>query len=131
MSLGVFGGAQGAFSSRGEIGRREFWRDYLLPAFYLFLAGAGAYRLACHFYGLFSLGFTQRRILFALMLLPSVFTLFIGEIKRLRHIGLWGVLAAVNFFVPWGALGAALFCAAMPQILPVGGKRRASGKFLR
>ena len=131
LAFGAFGGAQGAFSSRGAITRREFWRDYLLPSLYLFLAGAGAYRLACYFYGLFSLGFTERRILFALMLAPAVFTLFIGEMKRLRGIGLWGFLAAANFCVPWGALGVALFCAVMPKILPIGKKRRASPRFLR
>ncbi|MBR6388505.1 MAG: hypothetical protein IKS15_00050 [Opitutales bacterium] len=131
LTLGIFGGAQGAFSAQGQIGRREFWRDYLLPAFYLFLAGAGAYRLACHFYGLYSLGFTERRLVFALALTPAMFTLFAGEMKRLRDVGLWGVLALVNFYVPYGALGVAAFCAVMPKIRPIGSKRGGSAKFLR
>ena len=131
LALGIFGGAQGAFSSQGRITRREFWRDYLLPAFFLFLAGAGAYRAACHFYGLYSLGFTQRRLVFALALTPAIFTLFVGEMKRLRGVGLWGVLALANFYVPYGALGVAAFCAVMPKIRPIGSKKGGSAKFLR
>ncbi|MBO7521163.1 MAG: DUF805 domain-containing protein [Opitutales bacterium] len=128
LTFGVFGGAQGAFSPRGEIGRAEFWRGYLLPALYLFLAGAGAYRILFYYCGNVPQVYSARRILFALALFPAVFTLFVGEMKRLRHVGVWGVLAAANFCVPWGALAVAIVCAAMPKISKAGKNRRAIQK---
>ncbi len=116
LTFGAFGGAQGAFSASGEVTRFEFLRDYLLPAFYLFILNSGIYRLICYLYGLFSLSFTSRRIIFAAMLAPAIFTLFVGEIKRLRNIGLWIIFALANFYLPYGMLACGVICVLVPRI---------------
>lgn len=131
LTFGIFCGGREAFSPRGEISREVFWSGHLLPSFYLFVLGSGLYRALCYFYGLFSFGFTSRKLIFSAMLAPAVYILFIGEMKRLRHIGLWAVWVVVNFYVPFGILTCGLICAFMPKIRLFGGKSLKKPRFLR
>ncbi|MBO6101828.1 MAG: hypothetical protein J6P03_01060 [Opitutales bacterium] len=106
---------KGAFVLCGEVSRAEFARGYLVWAFILALAGAGAYRILTHFCG-FEGGYDSRRALFALFLTPAFTLLFSGEIKRLRSLGLPAALALLNFYpFYWGAALLAAALALLPQ----------------
>lgn len=131
LTFGVFGGGREVFSPYGEVSREEFWRGYFLPSFYLFVLSSGLYRALCYFYGLFSFSFTSRKLIFSAMIAPAVYILFTGEMKRLRHIGLWAVLAVFNFYVPYGVLVCGLVCAFMPKISLFGRKSFKKSRFLR
>lgn len=117
LSLGILPLADGAFTLEGEIKRKAYIYEYVLPAFILSLLGAGIYRILLYFGVIFSLNYDARRLLFSLLLSPALFTLFVGQAKRLSYLGFWKVLMIFNFYpFYWGTACLTLILAIFPDV---------------
>lgn len=111
LTLGIGGGLGGYASLSKSSNRLEFIADYALVSLYLAMILTASYRLLlyCDFVG--GLHFYIRRAIFIFMLSPAIYVLFLGEIRRLNHIGLWRGFVLLNFASIYGACGLfALLC---------------------
>lgn len=102
LTFGVFGGLGSYWRVSGQISRKEFWQNYVVvPILIAFLALAFFRILNIHGF-LSPLNYGLRRIILCVMLSPAIFAHVIGQIKRLRDMGLSPWFALANFIPLYG-----------------------------
>ena len=116
LTFGIFGGVGDFWNPQASSGRREFWQNYVLVPALLAVVGFAAFRiLNVHGY-LSPLHYGARKMVLCAILSPAIFAHAVGQIRRLRDIGVPPWAALLNFVPFWGTLSLLIFCGAFPRM---------------
>lgn len=117
FTFGLLGSIRGYNSKSARSSRYEFIVDYALVSLYLAMIFSGAYRILLYFDLISDFHYYVRSLIYIAMLAPSIYILFLGQIRRLNDIGFYRILILLNFIPMYGLFCFTVFLAITPRIV--------------